>query len=412
MSREIPVTATSPVGHTTKEPEGNTVNVAETQNRPEGLAKRLKEIAWRGTGFYVWSRLIIAMFGGDHFVQALNSFLVLHAIAGLASLGFAPVSASHLGVVLKVGWVLVITGFNPLQPVVFVLYLLCFPMLFLFYILFRPSYLEARRTAVQQSAKSGLRPNPSQRPNVAICGSGLLGWYVLFGDAPTTRSIWVAVTLSGALMILLAYRAFRSATPTSDSDATLLAKIERQALQAINNATTLMRKSNEKAPTRLEAHAHRRIYRALRLYFVTLAASMRGKRGRNLISSIIVFYYALSLILLAAAAVLFWAFAIKAISPVGIQFSYCLLASVSHFLPGVSPPVMPSTLPLWTVFGPGITAWVLLGIYVAASTSVLPGRQVAYAQRVQKTYLCLRKCAKSVRSCLRIMDSVLDRATS
>jgi len=379
--------------------------------RGNSLPKRLKLVAWRGTGIYLWGRLILAVFGGDRLASALNSLILSRIIEGLSLLGFAPVGASRLGTVLKVGWALAITGFSPAQLAGLFFYLISFPVSFIFYIAFRKAVVETRRATNPPTPGPGLRSRLNHRPSVSICGSALLGWYVLFGEGPTTRTVWVAVALSGALVVLLTYRAFRRAAPMSESDATPLGNIERQAIGTEAAATKIVQTGSVNLPTRIQALINTQLYGALRWYFVSLAASLRGKRGRNLISSLIVFYYALSLILLAASAVLFWAFAIKAVSPAGVSFSACLLVSVSHFLPGVSAPPVPAALPLWAILGPGITAWVLLGVYVTASTSFLPAMQKAYVQRMQTTSLILRKCVASIRQWLRLLQRVLARPT-
>jgi len=365
----------------------------------------LKRIAWRVTAIYVWLRIISLFFGGDRFLQALTTFIITHAIALLGALGFVTVSGSHFGLVLKVGWVLIVTGFSPVQLAAFFIYLVSFPIWFLFYAFFRKEISQLR---VQQGFKPGLRPAKVRRPAVALFGSALLGWYALFGNTSSSRASYVAVFLSGVLMILLAYRAFRRAAPTSDSDATVLPNIERQALSVITNVGRLMAKYKEALPAlpeRSDIYGNRKIYQGLRYYFVSLAANMRRKR----IYTILVLHYALSLIFLDASAVLFWTFAIKAISPAQFQLSQCLLVSVSHFLPGIVPPAMPSPLPMWVALGPGFTALVLLGIYVGASASLLPGKQAAYAQRAQTTYLCIRKCVAAIKMYLRAADAVLKR---
>jgi hypothetical protein len=357
------------------------------------------------TGIYLWARLVLTLLGGDNLVRAAGSYLTSQIISVLDSLGFAPVGASHLGIVLKVGWVLAITGFSGSQLLGLFLYVVFFVAWFPFYIAFRKTILEAYRDAAVKGNRSGLRARSRRWPLVTICGSGLLGWYVLFGEAPTTKTIWAAVALSGAFFFLLTYRAFRRAAPIDDSDSTPLSAIDRVSVAVINTIGKTIQGINEKPLTLVSVRINKRIYGFLRRIFVNLAATLRGRRGRSLVSSIAVFYYSLSLIFLAGSAVLFWAFVIKAVSPSGIPFKGCLIASTSHFLPGV-PPTVALVLPAWAVLGPGITAWVLLGVYLAASTSLLPGRVSAYVQRAKTTYKCVRLCVKCIRLVLRMFNAV------
>jgi len=374
----------------------------------ESLAKRLKRIAWRATALYIWARLVLAVIIGDGLASRLGSSLVSHVISGLDRLGFTPVSPSHVALVLKLGWVLTIVECSPGQFIGLFCYLVSFPVWFWVLAIYGRFIKESRSESLQ-AARPSLRPKPRRRPYVAICVAGLLGWYLLFGEAPTNKTIWVAVVLSGILMVLLAYRAFRRATLMTDSDATLLLNFERQALAILNNAAKFTAECKEKLPSRSQAQGHMRTYKCWRWYFVTLAASLRGKRGKNLVSSIIVFYYALSLILLAASAVLFWAFTMKAISPSSVGFSNCLMTSVSHFLPGITPPVLPTVLPSWVAVGPGVTAWILLGVYVAASSSVLQTKMAAYNQRAETTYVCLRKTTVGIRALLSFLNVIQKR---
>jgi len=358
--------------------------------------QHLKKYVWRLTAAYVWLRLIVGVFGGNSLLEVSDSFLFSHLVAGLNWLGFMPGNASNLGLVVKVGWPLIITGFSPWHLTELFIYIYSFPVWFGFYSAFSEELSQTTASSAQQQSKPGLRPAQKQLPVVALFGSGLLGWYVLFGDATKNRPIWAAIVLSGALMAALAYRAFQRAKPTNHADAAPLITIEKMATGIISNVGIQWEKN--KIQKRSEVLVVIKLYRWYRSILLRIAAFIRGKRGRDRIYALLVFQYALSLLLLLASAVVFWAFCIKATSPAEFQFSKCLLVSVSHFLPGVTAPAMPSGVPLWAVLGPGFTAWILLGIYVSASTSLLPGKQSAYALRAQVTYSLLRQCIGVVRA--------------
>jgi hypothetical protein len=398
------LTATGPPPATPTGPAEIVTGHKAVMTEGEGWTKRLKRTAWQATGIYLWARLIAALFGGGHLAHAASLYFASQIISVLNSWGFAPVGASHLGIVLKVGWALAITGFSGSQLLGLALYVVFFPAWFPLYIVFRKKILEAYRDAAIKANRSGLLARSNRWPLVTICGSGLLGWYVLFGEAPTTKTIWAAVALSGAFFVLLTYRAFRRAAPIDDSDPTPLNVIDTVSTAVINMMGKTIQNVEEKRLTIASVRINKGIYGFLGWIFVNLAATLRGRRGRSLISSIAVLYYSLSLVFLAGSAVLFWAFVIKTVSASASSFEDCLIASTSHFLPGVSPTgaLVP---PTWAVLGPGITAWVLLGVYLSASTSLLPGRVSAYIQRGKSTYSRVRTCLKCIHLIVRMFNS-------
>jgi hypothetical protein len=325
----------------------------------------------------------------------LSLFIASRLFAGLSRLGFAPINASSLGPVLRVAWVLVITGFSVAQFVGLFAYIVSFPVWFPFYIAFHKEVEAAKVSSSQQGPKTGLRPSQRRWPTVAWLGCALLAWYILFGDTSSIRQVWIAVFLSGGLLLALAYRAFQRAKPISHADVAVLTRIERFA----SSTTTTVRNQWEKnkLQKKKDVIGTVKIYSWYLPVLVYQAAFVRGKRGRDRTYSLVVFQYALSLVFLLVSAVIFWAFCFKATSPTDLQLSRCMLVSASRFLPGVTSSVVPPQTPLWILFGPGFTAWILLGIYVAASSSLLAGKQNSYAQRASNTYLLLRRCIVAVR---------------
>jgi hypothetical protein len=322
----------------------------------------------------------------------------------LDSLGFVPVSASHVAWVIAAGWVLAITGYSVRQIAYLFIYVLSFPAVFLIYLFFGKEITHLRVALDTPSGRTGLRPTQHHRPAVALCGSALLGWYLLFGDTVAKRPIAVATILSGVFVVLLAYRAFQRAKPISHDDTAPLLALERMAAIATNSASQQWEK--HKLQNRNNVLINIKINRWTKNLHVMLAWFLRGKHGRNRIYAIVVFQYAISLIALVAAAVLFWAFCLKLAAPTALQFSTCLLISLSHFLPGVAPPAVSVQIPWWDSLGPGLTALVLLGVYVAASSSLLPAKQAAYAQRMQITYASLRRSAAALKTYVSRLDSL------
>jgi hypothetical protein len=370
----------------------------------EKPVKRIKRVVWRLTAVCLWVRLALLLLGDGHLINRLVSSAISDLVLLLDSLGFAAVSASHVAWVIGAGWVLAITGYSVWQIVLLFLYILSFPAVFLIYLFFGKEIKHLRVALDTTSEKTGLRPMQHHRPVVALCGSALLGWYLLFGDTTAMRPIAVATILSGVFVVLLAYRAFQRAKPISHDDTAPLLFLERMAAIATNSASQQWEK--HKLQNRNNVLINIKINRWTKNLHVSLAWFLRGKRGRNRIYGIVVFQYAMSLILLVAAAVLFWAFCLKLAAPTALQFSTCLLISLSHFLPGVAPPTVSVQIPWWDSLGPGLTALVLLGVYVAASSSLLPSRQAAYAQRIQTTYASLRRSAAALKTYVSRLNSL------
>lgn len=353
---------------------------------------------------FLWTRLTLLLLGDGHFLNRVLSSALSDLVRVLDSLGFVPVSASRVGWVVGAGWVLAITGYNGWQIVLLFFYLLSFPLLFLFYFFFGKETAHLRISSGQDTGKTGLRPPDRRRPVLALCGSALLGWFLLFGDTTATRPLWVAVILSGLLTLVLAYHAFQRAKPVSHDDTAPLLAIERLAKGAIKSCNDQWEK--HKSQNRSNMLINIKINRWAEATHAFVAWFLRGKRGRNRIYAIVVFQYALSLVLLVASAVLFWAFCLKLTAPAELQLSKCLLISLSHFLPGVNPPPLSIQIPWWDSLGPGFTALVLLGVYVAASSSLLPGKQAAYAQRIHITYALLRQSTTALRTYIARLNSL------
>lgn len=348
------------------------------------LIKRSKKLAWRATAAYFWGWLILSVFGVGHLVYA-GELRIASMLAGeLNLLSFTASSPSHLITVFKVGWVLLVTGYNLLQLAGLFFYVLLLPFWIPLYLFFKDTV-----AATQSSeSKAGLRPAEKQRPVVALTASSLLGWYVLFGASNGRGPLWTGVVISGMLLLALSWRAFQRARPVTYDDTVWLVRLEKWGSGASNYAKTEWEK--HKGGRKHTLHGTMKIYRLYKFILIEIATFIRGKRGRNRIYVFIVLQYAASLIFLASSAVLFWAFYTRAILPVRLPIAPCLLLSAAHFLPGLSSLALPVRVPLSASLGPGITAWILLGVYLAASSSLLPGNQAAYAQRVHLTYAVLR----------------------
>jgi hypothetical protein len=313
-------------------------------------------------------------------------------------MGFAPVNGRALPVVLKVGWLLTITDFNPVQIVGFAIYVISAPFLVLFALLFRSEMAEAlaKNPAVTES-----RSNWSPLP---LCTTAFIAWFIVYGEAASIRPVSVGVVLSGLVLLLFTYRALQRTKPVTMLDATILQNIERITAAAKGGEANEKKKPTSK---RSEASVHLKIYGWLHDQAVLLTACIRGRQGRDRVYMFVLVEYMLFLLLLAIAAILFWALVAKAATaPHYVPLETLFYFSASHFLPGISPPTLLSSLPLWVQAGPAATAWVLFVIFVGPAASIVPIRQTAYATRLAATYVICRRNVLSSSAYLRKMKKL------
>lgn len=284
---QSPVTVPMSVPETSKEP----IQLASPA-KPPGQVKptawnRFKTHAWRITGFYFWLRLALWIAGEDDWLTSLGQHSSQWSISTLASFGYAPTGATHLPLVAKVGWILIITEFNVWQLVGLFFYLFTFPILMLIVIFLNETFQTTRAIAASKGEKPHGLSSPRQSwPLFTIAAFGLLAWYLLYGDAATFRTIIPGVLFSFVLFLLLAYRAFQTAKPSSLADAAILNALETRAVSSVAGmANTLA--ANLKKP-RSELLAALKINSWQKWYLMRTAAFLRGKRGR--IESISVLY--------------------------------------------------------------------------------------------------------------------------
>lgn len=364
--------------------------------------KRFKRYAWRATGLYAWFRVGCALFTDNHIPRSLGTKLANFLLKSLSAVGFEPSGALHLPFVLKVWWTSLIVQFEISESVGLAIYLLSFPALLLLYLPFRREFNKIlTETEASQGTGRGLAPRKKAFPLSAICSCLLFGWYLLYGGSDKRLPLLLAVFLAGVLFILVAYKAFLRAKPLGSSDLSGLSSVEEYASKGLK-AILAQVKDNTQKPASLAISL--KMFRWQRWILIHLAAFLRGKRGKDRIYLLLVLQYALSLLLLGACAVLFWALTLRSIDPANLSNFMSLILVLHHFLPGIASPSVKTLLPLWAELGPGITAWVLLGAYVAASGSLLPGKQLAYAERAEKTFAKVRLATVTFNQLLQVMS--------
>jgi hypothetical protein len=355
------------------------------------LAGDLKGYCWRLTAAYTWLRVILGMLGWHHALGNLEhrlSDLIVNLLSAVG-IDFAPVSSLGFVTVFKIGWVLIITGVRPWQLIGLFLYILIFPVSSLVYAVgWVTSWEEdVKDEKESQEAKRGRR----ERMRILISALLLFSWLLLYGNALTLRQIIPGLIFSGALFLLLTMRLFQRARP--ESDERFLRPLIRVAHSLITSEKsqidTLAAKYKDRSLQGADLKAHRTLVRWIRTTLLRLMPFFHGKRARARLAMFVLLEFMLSLLVVAASAVLFWAIAIKAVSPNSLSLLSCLQVSVSRFLPSIPP--FEHSLPFWTSLGPAVTSWILFVLYIGPASSLLPKWQDATLKGFATTYDLFRK---------------------
>jgi hypothetical protein len=394
---------------TDKETGEPPTSVPIAHRHPKTLRARVKSWAWRLTAAVVLLRWLLFITGINVF-DDLQTRIVSKIVSALSAIGFAPVNADYLPRVLKFTWVLIITGFSPLQVLVGLpLYIIVFPFTVIGYLVFHEA-LDVAPKSTQDDSRSGLRPKGRDFPLVSLTMSLLLGWFVLYGGSVSRRPVFVGLVLSGVLFLTLAYRSFLRANPVDETDtavfAALAVKGHAIAVQTIEGVM------NKPPTTKMAAISALKVGQLIYIKpFRWITLFFRGRRGRDRIAVIILSKYVVSLLFLAMSAILFWAFAMRIAVPLeATSFVTSIRLSASHFLPGVNQ-TSPASLPLWAEFGPALTAWILFVIYIGPAASVLSQNQKDFIRQMAPSYQLLRKTTLLWRRYRQMMELLKKRLT-
>ena len=361
----------------------------EGGGKEKGYPARLKAFAWRATAIYLWLRFLAGAILGRSILQSAEVAIFSQLTGFLSGIGFEPVNAAYLPAVLKLGWFFVITGFSPGGMIGFCFYTIFLPIWVPIYYLFRDVADEAR-AETKKSEKPGLRPKRSHRPLVSISLAALIGWFAVYGASTTKLQIAPGVMFSGVLFLVLAYRSFQRAKPITERDAAGLKSFEQMGLQFVKHDVEERLKQQEWPKKKGDVLLQLKFPRLVEWIYRQVALFLRGKKGRERISMLVLADYVVALLFLAASAIVFWALVMRfVVAPAEIPLSVCLQMSASRFIPGLAPPNSVA-LPTWLAVGPSLTAWLLFLVYAGVSASILPQRQEAFANRLNRTYRSLR----------------------
>jgi len=328
----------------------------------------------------------------------------------LSSLGFAPIDTNHLTTIIKIGWILVVTAFKPIELLGLALYLAFFwtlPVWLYFAYGIEPEGDGKRK----DEGQFGLTANDRRRLAIPVCTLALLGWLVLFGGAASKNAAILGAILSGVLFLLFAMRAFQRVRPIYDPDPNFLRVAKLTGLSLLQIAGGQIKDGTIK--TRTAIILNRRFFKPVARFYRFLALSTRGRRGRNRIYMFVLGEYVGSLVLLAAATIFFWAMADRAVlAPTGVRLSYFIGLTLSSIFSSVSPVASPAELPRFMAFGPVISAWILFVLYIGPASSNLASRQEAYAKSVSTAHGIFRKFFIHYRQYLRFLDSLEKKLSS
>jgi hypothetical protein len=357
---------------------------------------RIKAYAWRITVVYLWIKILSAFLGFYASLGKLESSLIGQFIDSLSAIGFAPVNIALLSSVLKIGWILAITGFKLYEVLGLVIYIITFPVwapvvtLFLFFV------KKEKETPTASTTKRGLvQTHKSRSKWFVIFTSLLLAWFLLYGNANTTKQLLPGVILSGIFLILLVYRLFLRVKPEEDVNVNLppfgwLSKLSLVAASAQRQRSEKQYKKKE------EVQTDKKVLQFTRQILIRITVLLRRTNAQRRISLYVLGEYLFSLITVAAGAIFFWGLMIKAFYLTSSPLLVCLFASVSHFLPGIQPPDLPASFPPWISIGPASTAWVLFVLYIGPASSMLPERQRATIKGLSKMYKLYRTSVNSL----------------
>jgi hypothetical protein len=396
------------------EPATGPAKVAEKSDGPKAQApsptipktkylEKLKKAAWRTTAAACWLWWLGRLVLGSHATSTLSAGFTYRLISLLSSFGFQPVHRENLGKVLKIGWLLTISGFKPLELFGLAIYIVISPLFLFLYLVFKEIHDENAKPVAE---KPGLRPPKPRRPALIVVGLSLVGWYLLYGEAATRPPLIVGAALAGALFLLLVGLAFQRVKPISLTGSSPAGMLDRAGLHMLKSIPEILKKVTD-SKKRADAIAQIFLYKKAQKLYRFLALVIRGQSGKNKLYLLLLLEYVLSLTFLGSAAILFWAIATKAaIAPSDLSLRIFFSASAAYFLPSMSAPLVPYMVPTWVRFGEAITALLLFVLYVGAAASVLPYRQNAYAERLSSKYKLYRKFALGFRQCVRTLEKL------
>jgi hypothetical protein len=388
------------------EPEEPEAGEAKSAGLPtkKTLWAKIKSYAWRTTAAYLWISWLMSFFGFRGVEDAIKTRILQQIVSLFSTIGFSPVNDAYLPTIFKIGWMILITAFNPIELFLgFWLYVLFFPLTALgggafklwFFVSQKNSKLK-KSVEQAQAASNGKKRSikglsgPKGRSKIqvfALSLFSLFAWFLLFGGSSSRLPLILGAFLSGWVFWYAMMRLVRLAKISLEDPNTPYHSLRRVGRFLVRTAENMI-----KSPfsTRQEIEHAVTGHKFARWACKRIANLLGGALNENKISSLILADYGLSLIFVGASAILFWALVIKAAS-VTMPLYDCLYSSISYFLPNTQLTGVSDSLPLWVKLGPAATAWVLFVLYIGPVGEIVPDRQKQAVERFGQTYKIFRQ---------------------
>ena len=352
----------------------------------------LKQSAWRLTGFWLWARLLIHLFGGGTFLRKFDAGLFSRILEILKDLGFAPGHVPLLPFLLRLLWVLCITSFSWLQIIGLTLYVFFWPLVLFFYFRHGSAFKATYDKEMEKAQRLRTRPNRAVGTYFLI--SCLIVWFVLYGDSSLRAPLIVAIVLIGTLFIVRVYQALAYTAPYVSSRMGPIDRYIESVLAQFRKGITDLAEKRTVDLNSISASVRtwNIYYRVLRF----LSRWLYGRSARNRAALFVLIRYMLNLCLLGALAILFWALVIRYYSLPDITGMVpALLASSARVIPGIPEPNS-LKFPDWIKVSTSITAWMIFVLYAGPVASLFPVLQDRFVKQTSNLYGRLRIARKTL----------------
>lgn len=372
-------------------------------NRPKRIRKKdkypiargwlaaTKRWSWRLTAIWCWLHFFMWIFAGrDRFLK-LENRAIFDIELGLSHIGFSPTNKAVFPVLLKVGWLALISGFSALQITwFFLVYLPSFPLTVVILVFFGKKW---RDQLEKNRAKTGLSQSRPKSRKFTIATIALLAaWILLYAGSNGRLPQMAGMVFAGILLIERFSAALSFAGPIEPVKSNLaeaFAETTSKLLHKDGEGGTPANSSKDEIPSTVILGLQKWVYFLLR----KAAWFTRGSKGRSRAAMIVLLRYLLNLFVLGCATVIFWALAIRLnVSGSALGLTQAVLASAARVLPGLTVPGG-LHLPLWVEAGSSVSAWVLFVVYTGPAASIFPLVQQAYVNAMSEAHIKFRRAA-------------------
>ena len=380
-----------------------------TYTAPEQtLLDRLKAYAWRMTGIYGWFHFLLNFFGLHALITIFEESLVSSLMLSLRNIGFSPSRADYFLLLLKISWVLIITGARPIQLLFLIIYNIIFPivLLGLIFITLLPKGTSENNEQSAKSSKEKLNNKRKKYIRFNFLTFMLFfqaSWFILYGDTISMRQSILGAFIACLTFCVYAVKIFQRVIPIGHERG-----IEYSWLQSLNKQLLrISSKSNINNSSNLK-DADEAFDKTQMLQWVVRKITFfcRGTYMRRIVSYIVFAEYVATLLILLLLSILSWTLIVKAANPSQIPFNEALHFTFSHFFSAIKSQPLQTNIPYWIEVGTVATSWVILAIYVAFSNSQVRDWQRANMVNLKSIYSQYRTTTLAIRKELRRINKI------